>query len=76
VRRLAARLFEHRLALIEADDITAEVLSEESRATGDVQRVSGRQCSESLGETLEFVRPARPFASGKEPAAEVPVDDV
>ena len=72
-RRLTARLVEHRLALVEADDVAAQVPCEESGTAGDVKRVSGWHCAESLGEALELVLPARPFTLGEETRPEVPV---
>ena len=73
VRDARAGDLEHRRALVEPDDLAAEVLREEPGAAGDVERPRGRQRRERRGELVELVVPAGPLAVGEEAAAEPPV---
>ena len=71
--RRAARLFEHARALIERDDIAAQVLRQEAGAARDVERPARWQGGDRLRQLVELVVPAGPVTVGEAAATAVPV---
>src|SRR5262245_8909069 len=72
-RNLLARDREHSLALVERDDVAAQVAREETRPAGDVERALRRQRPDQLRKHFDLVVPTRSLAVGEAAAAEPPV---
>ena len=64
---------DHRRALVEPDDLAAQVLGQKAGAAGDVEHATWRQAAHHLAHLLDLLVPARPVELGVEPAAEPPV---
>ena len=64
---------EHPGALVERDDLAAQVAREEARAACDVQDASRRQCPHRVDHLLDLVVPAGAVARGVHARAEPPV---
>src|SRR5262249_9311110 len=73
VRRSTSCLRQHRLALVERDDVAAEVPRQEPGTAGDVQRPPGFEGGDDLDQPRELVVPARAVAAREQSFAEVPV---
>jgi hypothetical protein len=72
-RRLAPGFVQHRLALVEPDDLSRQMPCEETGSAGDVECARGRQRPERADESGEFFLPPVPVALREAPDAEVPV---
>jgi hypothetical protein len=72
-RRLLGGNVEHRAALIQSDDFSAEMTGQKAGATGDVERASGREALDRPAQLCELVVPARPVAVGEAATSEPPV---
>ena len=64
---------DHGRALIEPDDLAAQVLGQIAGAAGDVEHATWRQAAHHLAHLLDLLMPARPVELGVQPAAEPPV---
>jgi hypothetical protein len=64
---------EHRLALIESDDVSAQMTSEEACPTRYVKDTCGRERGENPGRLRQFPIEPRPFLLMESAAPEVPV---
>ncbi len=73
MRRLLARDREHRAALVEGGDVSAQVPREEARAAGDVERACRRERRDDTLELGPLLVPSRPVAVGERAAAEPPI---
>jgi hypothetical protein len=72
-RRLLAGELEHRLALVEPDDLAAQMPRQEAGPAGDVERPHRRERSDDAEKLLELVLPAGPVAVGVRAASQPPV---
>jgi glutamate formiminotransferase / 5-formyltetrahydrofolate cyclo-ligase len=70
---LLARDVEHPLALVEADDVAAEMARQEAGAAGDIERSCGWEPGDQLGEDGDLVVPSGADAIGVETPPEPPV---
>ena len=68
-----ARDPEHLLALVEPGDLPPEVLGEEPRAAGDVERATGRQRGHGLGQRRDGLIPSGPVPLGEQAQPEIPL---
>ena len=64
---------EHRAALVEGGDLSAQVPREEAGAAGDVERACRRERRDHTLELGPLLVPSRPVAVGERAAAEPPV---
>ena len=72
-RRLFARLGKHPLALVEADDLAAQMTGQEAGPTGDVERSHRREISDQRLQELALLLPAGAVAIGVEAPSHPPV---
>ena len=73
VWRLLTGDLEHRFALVEADDLAAQVAGHEPRPAGDVERSGGQKVRDPLLEKLAFLVPVGGAILGEQALAEPPV---
>jgi len=73
VGRLTAGLVEHRIALVEADDLSGEVPGQESGAAGDVERSCCRERLERAAQGVDLVVPAWTLPVGEAAGAAIPL---
>jgi hypothetical protein len=73
VGRLAAGLVEHRIALVEADDLSGEVPGQEPGAAGDVERSCRRERLERAPQGVDLLVPARTLPAGESAGTAIPL---
>jgi hypothetical protein len=70
---VSARELQHPWALVESNDVPAQMPRQEAGAAGDVERSGRRQRGENVHESRELLRPARPLSIREESDAQVPL---
>src|SRR5207248_7933684 len=73
LRKPRPRQLEHRCALVEPGELTAEMLGEETGSAGNVERSRGGQRLERAGESGGLLVPAGPVAVREQPLPEPPI---
>src|SRR5207247_10418074 len=74
IRQAFARDPDHRVALVEPDHLPAEMLRQEARAAGDIERPRGREIGDPALEQLDpLLVPSGTALLAVQPAAEPPV---